>query len=261
EWGEITHNAVLKCGQRELDLVKRYATHDYDSVLSMYYAKARFYDAQNRRFASTDPILDASKYDIRNYLDTPVQFTQYIYVNDNAITWIDSTGEVAAAAVATAAEGLVVAAVAATAVYLTTPEGQDAIKQLSELLGASIQSFVSSAKGFLDQVDEAIEYFYQVQCVIVENVQKKVDEAVKSDNPNKEWNKNTVYVHYDTVTGKVYYVGRTKDFDRRYREHAKKVLGFYVSKHPIGKDVNRDMIPVVTGLTSTQSKIVEQILI
>ena len=28
EWGEISHNAVLKCGQRELDLVKEYATHD-----------------------------------------------------------------------------------------------------------------------------------------------------------------------------------------------------------------------------------------
>ena len=39
EWGEITHNAVLKSGQRELDLVKRYATHDYDAVLNMYYDK------------------------------------------------------------------------------------------------------------------------------------------------------------------------------------------------------------------------------
>ena len=37
EWGELTHNAVLKCGQRELDLVKRYATHDYDAVPGLYY--------------------------------------------------------------------------------------------------------------------------------------------------------------------------------------------------------------------------------
>ena len=35
EWGEISHNAVLKCGQRELDLVKEYATHDFDAVLNM----------------------------------------------------------------------------------------------------------------------------------------------------------------------------------------------------------------------------------
>ena len=52
EWGLITHNAVLKCGQRELDLVKRYATHDYDSVLELYYAKARFYDAHDRHFTA-----------------------------------------------------------------------------------------------------------------------------------------------------------------------------------------------------------------
>ena len=56
EWGEITHNAVLKSGKRELDLVKRYATHDYDAVLNMYYAKARMYDAENRRFAAMDPV-------------------------------------------------------------------------------------------------------------------------------------------------------------------------------------------------------------
>ena len=42
EWGEITHNAVLKCGQRELDMVKNYTGHEYDAVLGIYYAKARF---------------------------------------------------------------------------------------------------------------------------------------------------------------------------------------------------------------------------
>ncbi len=59
EWGEITHNTVLKSGQREFDMVKRYATHDYDQVLGMYYAKARFYDAEDRRFTAIDPILDS----------------------------------------------------------------------------------------------------------------------------------------------------------------------------------------------------------
>ena len=56
EWGEITHNAVLKCGQRQLDLVKNYTGHEYDAVLNLYFAKARFYDAENRRFISMDPV-------------------------------------------------------------------------------------------------------------------------------------------------------------------------------------------------------------
>ena len=92
EWGLITHNAVLKCGQRELDLVKRYATHDYDSVLELYYAKARFYDAHDRRFTAVDPILDPSGYDLREYVDNPVQFVQYLYALDNPKTFIDPLG-------------------------------------------------------------------------------------------------------------------------------------------------------------------------
>ena len=96
EWGEITHNAVLKCGQRELDLVKEYATHDYDAVLDLYYAKARFYDAYNRMFTAQDPILDPSQYDLREYVKEPMALVQYLYVRDNAINLIDLLGLVAA---------------------------------------------------------------------------------------------------------------------------------------------------------------------
>ena len=74
EWGNITHNAVLKCGKRELDLVKNYTGHERDSVLGMYYAKARLYDTADKhgstkgnklgdkRFMAVDPV----KGDTRN---------------------------------------------------------------------------------------------------------------------------------------------------------------------------------------------------
>ena len=94
EWGEITHNAVLKCGKRELDLVKEYATHDYDAVLDLYYAKARFYDAYNRTFTAQDPILDSSQYDLREYVKEPMALVQYLYVADNAIIFVDILGKV-----------------------------------------------------------------------------------------------------------------------------------------------------------------------
>ena len=84
EWGEITHNAVLKTGKRELDLVKRYATHDYDAVLGMYYAKARFYDAENRRFAAVDPL--------KGEITNPLTMVQYLYVVDNPLRWVDLLG-------------------------------------------------------------------------------------------------------------------------------------------------------------------------
>ena len=92
EWGEITHNAVLKCGQRELDLVKRYATHDFDAVLNQYYAKARFYDAENRYFTAMDPILDPSQYDLTFYTEAPTLFVGYAYVSNNPIIYIDLLG-------------------------------------------------------------------------------------------------------------------------------------------------------------------------
>ena len=92
EWGEITHNAVVKTGQREFDMVKRYATHDYDQVLGLYYAKARFYDASGRRFASMDPILDPSSHDLRAYVADPGKLVQYLYVRNAPLTNIDPLG-------------------------------------------------------------------------------------------------------------------------------------------------------------------------
>ena len=84
EWGEITHNVVLKCGQRQLDLVKRYATHDYDTVLDQYYAKARFYDAGDRRFTAMDPV--------KGNISDPMSMVQYLYCLDNGLTYIDPLG-------------------------------------------------------------------------------------------------------------------------------------------------------------------------
>lgn len=92
EWGEITHNAVLKTGYRELDLVKNYTGHEFDAVLNMYYAKARMYDAENRRFVALDPIMDGSRYDISERVTDPVMFVQYLYVKNMPLISIDPLG-------------------------------------------------------------------------------------------------------------------------------------------------------------------------
>jgi len=78
EWGEITHNAVLKCGQRELDLVKNYTGYEYDPVLGQYYAKNRMYDAENRRFTQLDPAMDGDNW--------------YAYVGNNPVNYVDPLG-------------------------------------------------------------------------------------------------------------------------------------------------------------------------
>ena len=78
EWGNITHNAVLKMGKRQLDLVKNYTGHEYDNVLAEYYAKARMYDPQDKRFGQIDPIRDGLNW--------------YVYCADNPVIYVDPAG-------------------------------------------------------------------------------------------------------------------------------------------------------------------------
>ena len=84
EWGQITHNTVLKCGLRELDLVQRYTNHDYDAVLGVYYAKARLYDAQDKRFLAVDIN--------RGYLVNPQTLALYTYCLNNPLKYYDPDG-------------------------------------------------------------------------------------------------------------------------------------------------------------------------
>ena len=52
------------------------------------------YDAENKRFDAVDPILDASKGNIKELLKKPALLTQYTYALDAPFTHIDPTGKV-----------------------------------------------------------------------------------------------------------------------------------------------------------------------
>ena len=94
DWGEVRKytDITVDQGFRRLLPEITYATHEYDDVLNQFYAKARMYDAENKRFTAGDSILDPSKYDLREYVTNPMQLAQYLYVKDNAVIWIDPTG-------------------------------------------------------------------------------------------------------------------------------------------------------------------------
>ena len=95
DWGEVRRytDITVDQGFRRLLPEITYATHEYDDVLNQFYAKARMYDAENKRFTAGDSILDPSKYDLREYVTNPMQLVQYLYVSDNAIIFIDPLGE------------------------------------------------------------------------------------------------------------------------------------------------------------------------
>jgi len=70
--------AILKIGVRELDLVCEYTGHPYDPVLVVYYARARMYDAADRRFMAVDPVKEGEN--------------GYLYCNNNPKKYTDPTG-------------------------------------------------------------------------------------------------------------------------------------------------------------------------
>ena len=84
DWGALTMKAILKMGVRELDLVTEYTGHPYDPVLAVYYARARMYDAVDRRLLSMDPV--------RGTITNPQTLAQYTYALNNSLKYIDPFG-------------------------------------------------------------------------------------------------------------------------------------------------------------------------
>ena len=77
--------AVLKVGQRQLDLITEYTGHPYDPVLGIYYARARMYDAADRRFMAVDLV--------KGWFFDPATLVQYTYCLDNPIIYVDPYGK------------------------------------------------------------------------------------------------------------------------------------------------------------------------
>ncbi|MCL1873379.1 MAG: hypothetical protein FWF85_04595 [Clostridiales bacterium] len=84
DWGQLAAKVIIHNGARLLDLVMEYTVHPYDQVLDLYYAKARMYDAADRRFMSVDPL--------KGNRINPVTYNQYVYCLDNSLRWVDLFG-------------------------------------------------------------------------------------------------------------------------------------------------------------------------
>lgn len=94
DWGEVRRytDITVDGGFRRLLPEITYATHEYDDVLNQFYAKARMYDAVNKRFAAVDPILDPARYEIGLYVLNPMMLVQQVYAFDAPYTYIDPLG-------------------------------------------------------------------------------------------------------------------------------------------------------------------------
>ncbi|WP_289299236.1 RHS repeat-associated core domain-containing protein, partial [Xylanibacter rodentium] len=61
-----------------------YTGHDWDDVLGMFYAKARFYDPAAKRFVAMDPV--------KGDVFEPMTLVPYIYCEDNPLKYVDPMG-------------------------------------------------------------------------------------------------------------------------------------------------------------------------
>ena len=86
EWGEITYREALDItsSYRRIWPQSSYTGHDWDDVLGMYYAKARFYSAEDKRFVAVDLV--------KGQVIEPLSLVPYVYCVDNPLRWVDPLG-------------------------------------------------------------------------------------------------------------------------------------------------------------------------
>jgi RHS repeat-associated protein len=87
EWGAPMKKSVLKLDARELDMAVEYTGHPWDAVIGVYYARARMYDAKDKRWMAQDVI--------RGTVANTITLNRYVYVLDNPVNYVDSWGLVA----------------------------------------------------------------------------------------------------------------------------------------------------------------------
>jgi len=77
----------IQVGNKLLDLAHNYTGHSFDPVLGQYYAKARMYDAINKRFSAEDLV--------KGFPTIPATLTPYNYCIGNPLRFIDLDGRIA----------------------------------------------------------------------------------------------------------------------------------------------------------------------
>ena len=112
EWGKPRSPRDHSMNMAGVDNAIGFTSYTYDVVLDKYFAQARMYDANNRRFAQEDPIRDGANW--------------YTYAGNSPIVFVDPTGKVAVelSVMLVLAVGTVMIVSAA---WLYTPEGQRAL--------------------------------------------------------------------------------------------------------------------------------------
>jgi len=77
-WGKPRSPVDFDMNRAGVDNAVGFTSYTYDVVLDLYFAQARFYDQNTRRFISVDPIKDGINW--------------YAYCGNNPVVFVDPSG-------------------------------------------------------------------------------------------------------------------------------------------------------------------------
>ena len=182
-WGSVTayDSITVDGGFRILLPEITYAGHQYDDILNQYYAKARMYDADNRRFTAVDPVKGDAK--------EPLSLVQYIYVVNNPLIYVDPTGRSAAQVVGQVAEPIILKGLEKLLEYLAKAGASAAVTAVVEEVFseyASEEYKISSEEKAIDialslVIGPVVRVDDNYRRVILVNRVKESDEPLESD--------------------------------------------------------------------------------
>ncbi len=105
----------------------RYCSEYYDAESGDYYLRARYYAPGLGRFLSEDPLRDGDNW--------------YVYCNNNPVRYVDPSGKIAVVDDIYYAVILVTGVIAiAEAVWLTSPEGQQALNNGAKVIHEAVKN-------------------------------------------------------------------------------------------------------------------------
>jgi RHS repeat-associated protein len=142
----ITRHDYLPFGEEipgsspSTDMEQRFTGQIRDTETGMDFFNARYYTAPLGRFNSVDPI------SIGALLSDPQSWNGYAYVRNSPLTFVDASGRCFWDACVAEGYGtyLAIGAIATTAVYLGTPQGQQLLQNAGNALVVAFTSFAKT---------------------------------------------------------------------------------------------------------------------